>query len=220
MGNENETGSVDIAGDMIEHEPTVRSEIVDRLEEKNKASEEENEPQTNFQFSTPKENVSSGFNPDIHESNPDGTPRRTKNGDYRRKRGRKQNNSARSSDNNSTQAKESRNTGNASDTVDYANMGAFFSGMLFSGCVATFGETWEPKPEERSNISNAAARYCESVGMQDIPPGIALCLCVGMYALPRFNDPATREKIRDIGVSLGVVKRVKKIPNESENVHG
>jgi hypothetical protein len=223
MANENGNG-VDITDDLISGEPTVREEIVSRLEEKNKESEQaENAETSGFSFqssgnsndTSPKVSQS-GFDPSIHETNADGTPRRTKNGDFRRKRGRRGNGTNGSGTHDSNTSQTPNDTGNASTTVNYTQMGEMFAGMLFSTCVATFGNKWEPKAEERSNITNATARYCESVGMQDIPPGIALVLCVGMYALPRFNDPETKAKIRDIGESMGIVRRVKKVPNINE----
>jgi hypothetical protein len=56
----------------------------------------------------------------------------------------------------------------------------------FFGCAAgMFGERWEPTPAERRNVQSALARYFRASGTIDLPPGLALVLAVGAYALPR-----------------------------------
>jgi hypothetical protein len=44
---------------------------------------------------------------------------------------------------------------------------------------------WSPTPEERTAVVDALTRYFDAHGSIDIPPGVALILAVGTYALPR-----------------------------------
>lgn len=210
-----------ITESFIAGEPTVNEEVVQKLQESNQTDTGESgtvKPETPVssipQSSAQSVPVREEFNPAVHESNPDGTPRLTADGKYRRKRGRKSN-SPKSANTATVSAQAVPQTPN----IDYRGTAVLLSSLVFNGSVAVFGPAWEPSQAEREQIENAATRYCESQDISDIPPGIALLLCMGMYAVPRLSDSQTKEKLRSIGESLGIVRpKPKVVQNESAPV--
>ncbi len=80
--------------------------------------------------------------------------------------------------------------------------------------VSLFGPDWLPKkpPEhhidEREMLTKAFTDYYVATGIIDIPPWLALCVSVGVYAMPRFTMPETRSRLRTLGVKVGLVKAV------------
>lgn len=103
-------------------------------------------------------------------------------------------------------APQSRPQAQSKSTQDYQASAGFCCDIFFSFNQSVFGPAWKPNSGEETNIRNAAARYWEANQFQDIPPGIALILAVGMYAVPRFNDEETQTRLRSIGEKLGIVK--------------
>lgn len=68
---------------------------------------------------------------------------------------------------------------------------------LFTGMdIAT------PSPEEQETLSTAYQAYFESMGMTDLPPGVALLAVVGMYAAPRLLRPEPLAKLKRFGADL------------------
>lgn len=56
---------------------------------------------------------------------------------------------------------------------------------FFAIAPALLGGEWEPTTEERAAVQTALTRYYAANGSIDLPPGLALILAVGTYALPR-----------------------------------
>lgn len=73
--------------------------------------------------------------------------------------------------------------------------------LLTSMSVALGGDEWRPMYDEKLGIDEGAqlegafADYFESKEMNDIPPGIALCVVVGAYTLPRLTMPKTQTRL-------------------------
>jgi hypothetical protein len=192
----------------VSSEPTVREEIVSKLE-----TESQTEP-TAEGVPAPVPTAATGsasavdlfgapsapsspapssgtdrvFDPAIHC----GMDKKNRDGTYRRKPGRK------------PQAEVA--AANRAK-VDYRGMADFLSTLLFNSTQSALGKEWEPSQSEREQINKYAALYMESQGYDDIPPGIALCLAVGMYAVPRFAMPETKARLRSFGENVGLVKR-------------
>jgi len=121
------------------------------------------------------------FNPAIHEAMPDGTPRKTIGGKFRRKRGG-----------------GGLRPSAPVVSLDVAKEAATsICDFLFVTCKGVFGEHWEPSPGERAQIHTAATRCAIAWGL-DLPPGLALTIAVGVYALPRAFDPRTTDKVRSL----------------------
>jgi len=97
--------------------------------------------------------------------------------------------------------------------------GVASANMLISLGRAIGGEEWKPiknteyKIDEKLNLENAFADYFEATGKTDIPPGMALTIAVGAYALPRFTMPATQKragKVKQWFVKLLADRKLKK----------
>lgn len=67
-----------------------------------------------------------------------------------------------------------------------------WSEMFFATARMVLGPAWEPAPAERDEINRALARWMDAQQLTaDLPPGWALVMAVGVYALPRSTDPET-----------------------------
>ena len=210
-----------LVDDIVEHEPKVREEIIANLRSDTDTSGlGENgsgaEPvstdssgdlfgvNTNAETATGPTPTPLGqnetFDPNIHEVNPDGTPRTTKDGKYRRKRGRR---------GGATGTRSGVSGGNAAVppvgtvTVDYNNLATITTNLFFTGTTSFLGKAWEPTQAEVVSIHSSTKRFLEHYQIEDIPPGLALVLAVGIYALPRLNDDETKRNIRRYARSLG-----------------
>lgn len=137
------------------------------------------------------------FDPERHERDKNGIPIKTKDGKYRRKRG--------------GGAKKSNAPSNGPSAagqvpINHRQTAQFLCGIAFGTATTTLGKHWEPSTQERTQIEDAAYAYALASDMRDIPPGIALIIVAGLYAMPRIAHPDTLSNVRQIGESLGIVK--------------
>lgn len=61
------------------------------------------------------------------------------------------------------------------------------------------GQEWMPRTvpmDEKAMLEEGFADYFQSKEWEDMPPGIALVACLGMYAMPRFAMPKTQERAK------------------------
>jgi hypothetical protein len=223
-----------IADEIISNEPRVREEIVAELQAKETASE----PVTNDSYTPPEANPVANnfrsvvddspesFNPAIHETDENGRPVFNAKGGYRKKRGRKPGfksssnaNTTNSNDAGSTNANGFKQSVSASNEPlpDYSATGKILAGLFFGITTGAIGPEWEPSVSENEQITAATIRYCEAMEISDIPPGFALLLCVGMYAVPRFAHENTRNKVSRVAEAIGLKKRKKTVPPDSVN---
>lgn len=80
--------------------------------------------------------------------------------------------------------------------VDFRAMGNLVFDLSTNALAMGLGPEWKPQsPEERELVADSLAKYFESQQLKDIPPGMMLLLVCGVYALPRVNQPKTKEKI-------------------------
>lgn len=216
---ENQTESV--IADLIENEPTVNETVVEALTQSSVESEAKHES-----VATENErnkNVSptmEPFDPAIHEVNADGTPRLTAKGGFRRKRGRKtgSNGNVGTSGPKTAPSSDSASVNSETRTVDFTQTGKFLAGLLFGTCQGVFDQDeWEPGPDERLQIETSFVNFCQANQWGDLPPGIALTLCVGLYAIPRINMPKTRERMSDMMIAMGMRKKVKNTAQSQPN---
>jgi hypothetical protein len=68
----------------------------------------------------------------------------------------------------------------------------------FGVAAALLGPDWTPAADERSQIVDALTRYYRATGAIDLPPGVALAVAVGAYAVPRALLPSTRERMASL----------------------
>lgn len=182
-------------------------------------------------------NVSSGsggktvgaFDPSIHATDSNGNPILKADGTYAKKRGRKKGvsyasvvnsggagsdggDSGRAGTASGVGTQAATGTGTEKAQVNYPQLARYMTGVGFMGAESLLGPAWRPTPAEDEQITFCTARYLEHLGVDDIPPGMALCIVVGMYALPRINDPETRNRL----AKWGLVKPPKVAQPEQE----
>jgi hypothetical protein len=86
--------------------------------------------------------------------------------------------------------------------VDYDALAIAVFGMTTGILAQSIGPEWLPRepppglPGEKEMVCTALATYMKSKNMPDLPPGVMLCLVIGMYSAPRLQAPATKEKVK------------------------
>lgn len=153
------------------------------------------------------------FNPAIHAVNADGSPRKTVGGRYALKRGKKAG---------STQAPPSTIKGvvippgvaGAGTTPSLKEQqarlgGVQATGLLFMLCIGMGGQEWQPRKDDKTGLDEklmmetAMGDFFVAHDWEDLPPGLALCVAFGMYAMPRFQMPQTRTRAQRFKAWLG-----------------
>jgi hypothetical protein len=152
------------------------------------------------------------YDPNIHAQNPDGSPRKTVRGTYALKRGRKGGKSPTgaaptqsangvilpgASANMSAKEQESRHAGAAA------------ANLMLAVSVGIGGEEWQPVIDDKTGkneklmLEMAFGDYFAAKQWGDLPPGLALCAAVCMYAVPRFGMPKTKTRMQRFKEWLG-----------------
>lgn len=132
------------------------------------------------------------FNPDIHATNPDGSPRKNKDGTFSRKRGRK---SGVTNKAEGVTFSEAQNATGVADEYDHAAALYFDTGSGVA--VSLLSEEWNPdNPDERAGMVRAIAAYLRAKGSVDISPGQALTFALIAYAGKRLSRPTTKERLK------------------------
>lgn len=158
-----------------------------------------------------------GFDPALHLTNPDGTPRLTKKGAYMRKRGPAKGSSPKSktgdADLFSDTVAAPAPTGVPRETVAApAPAPAIAAAQLNNRAVAAMlvttcttlaerviGPEWKAEKDESKALTDAARVYLDSIGGVEISPGAALAIAVIGYSLPRLAVPNTQTKLQKLG---------------------
>jgi hypothetical protein len=191
--NENDTqngkGIESLVQETIEHMPRVNETIIENLSSKEK---DDNPVQSDSASNVGNESTNSNaenvsFDPAIHEVNADGTPRKTADGKYRKKRGRRSGNTASTPNSNPSTPKP--------PPVDYTGLAHMALNMVFGATAMFLGPHWKPSTDEYNEIHKQAVATLEYYEMPVIPPPIALAIVVGMYGLPRWFDPRTQQTL-------------------------
>lgn len=84
---------------------------------------------------------------------------------------------------------------------------ALASAQVCMQLVTTLGkmidsDEWEPKPDEKQNLTSAFQNYFMVRGSPDIPPEVLVIATVGAYAVPRLQMPRTSDKIARVKEAL------------------
>ncbi len=79
--------------------------------------------------------------------------------------------------------------------ADSATCASNLCDTFFAIAAALLGDAWAPADAEAAEIKRCLTRYFDVNGSIDLPPGWALGLAVGTYALPRALLPETRERV-------------------------
>lgn len=134
------------------------------------------------------------FDPTIHATNADGSPRKTVDGKFALKRGRKTGGMGTSSPVPVV----------SSDIASRRATAVTMVSLLTTTGVTIFGSEWIPVKDEkagvdeRENLVVAFDRYFEATGTLDLPPSLVLVVAVGAYAIPRFTMPETKKRVANI----------------------
>lgn len=139
------------------------------------------------------------FDPTIHVSDANGEPVKTTKKKWRKRPGRKA--SAESG-----QSRVSAPSAPKVSPVDESRAKSFATGKFAAASliqlgIVVGGEEWHPMKndemgvDERGMLENAFGEFFAANDMTDIPPGWALVIAVGGYALPRLGAPKTRTRL-------------------------
>ncbi len=62
-----------------------------------------------------------------------------------------------------------------------------------------------PMVNQRDDVflNDAYFEYCKAKNFNDIPPGVALCAALMVYAAPRFQQPATQSRMKSLAQKVG-----------------
>ena len=139
------------------------------------------------------------FDPTIHASNSDGSPKYKADGTYALKRGRKA--GAQNVVRDSLPQVENKPTySSAPQTeakIDYVGLGKVYAGMFFGATSSVIGPEWMPQSkEEQKHIETAFSTWAKSTGASDLPPGWALVFSLGAYSAARLQVPNTASKFQ------------------------
>jgi len=133
--------------------------------------------------------VGNSFDSEMHQTNPDGSPKISKKGKLLRKRRASKVSVSNEKENLHSQARQS----------------GFVAANLFINTARLIGgEEWEPKInketglDEKSLLENSFSDYFEMSGTVDIPPGLALAVVLLAYSVPRFTQPKTISRLSKI----------------------
>lgn len=145
-----------------------------------------------------------GFDPAIHATNPDGTPKATAKGGWAKKRGRKPGTAATAS---TTPAPaQAGNSPTVSDgpKIDNRIAAKMLAGCSVAGLTMVFGPEWDTddKNEQKALVDSIEA-YLEATGGMDASPAVGLLFSYGAYAMPRLTMPETQSRLKRFASWLG-----------------
>lgn len=219
MSEENAELSGDAAIEQIgvtlnSEEPSVKENAVKAMSGSDTIDIEPEKPQINAvsdevlkEFADKRDGNRRKFNPEIHEVS-NGRPVLTKSGNLK-KIGKRSSVSAPASQetpintsffDTTTPEDEAEQITEAERAEELAAtnrkaLGTTIAGLTFAVGRMIGGDEWAPVEDEESTMVQAWSDYLEATGKDDLPPGLALCAVIGMYAFPRFNKPKTLSKL-------------------------
>ena len=185
-----------IAADLMAKEPGISEHVIEQ--ELEKETERIENAQIDVNGAT--------FDPAQHAQDENGNPIKTASGAFRRKSGRKSGATV-------TQTATRSQLGNihAGKTQEPPiNAGAVMAAkgatnLLFQMGIMIGGDEWQPVIDNNTGhnepafIEKAFTDYFVANEINDFPPGISLCLAVGICALPRLRMPKTQTRLQKLG---------------------
>ncbi len=136
------------------------------------------------------------FDDAMHMTNNDG-PLLTIKGKFRKKPGRKKSTP--------DSLKSQLSAPEVTETVDSEMAAKMAAELLVTLGMQIGGDEWKPVIneeyglDEMANLKYSFKTYFDDRGIVDFPPGIALIIAVGSYALPRFRLPKTKSRLAVVG---------------------
>lgn len=146
------------------------------------------------------------FDPALHEVMPNGSPRINRDGYIAGKPGRpgkfKQAHESRQEPAPGDPAQASPQVQPDREATDRLHTAAFSSMMFINLGVGIFGEEWLPIKsgdiDERQDLTNKFDAWYKTMGVSDLPPGVALALGLVGYAAIRLYKPNTQTRMKFI----------------------
>lgn len=176
-------GVSEVSNELLSNMPEPSEFVIEKAQ--NEANEKANNPLT--------DSTGDIFNPKIHGVNKNGEPYLTKTGKFRKKTGTK--------DNTTGQPGSQLNTESPGIPVTSEAAAKISAELLVTVGMQIGGEEWRPMINEEmglnemENMTFAFEKYFDSRGIVDFPPGIALTIAIGSYALPRLRMPKTKTRV-------------------------
>jgi hypothetical protein len=197
-GAGSEADLAQITDDLISTQPEVQEHAIEQ--------ERANEDARAAQWADLRDRDGNGFDPSVHKTNKDGDPTLSPKGLLIKKPGRKpgqktgQSQSSFVGGQNTTESRAS-NPDAAKIRMQARASGTMTANLLLQIGIVAGGEEWQPRVnaeiglDEKKMLEDAFSDYYEATGKTDIPPGLALTVACGAYALPRFTMPKTRSRL-------------------------
>lgn len=169
-----------MAGNM----PEPVADAINAAHEKEKSIQQENQ---NF-----KDNKGRPFDPNSHAVDKDGRPILTSTGRFK-KVARAGGPSINIPTNEPVQDSVSADSKTVAITV---------VGMFIQTGYAFVGDEWLPEKskefDEEKNLVNVTAKYCDSIGLRDLPPGLVCATAFIAYGLRRVTRPKTKSVVQKL----------------------
>lgn len=133
------------------------------------------------------------FDPKIHSSNPDGSPKLTKTGKLRLKPGRRS----------GSQASERLNLPEQREpdfTPRESELGRQYCGLFLGAGGGALGPDFLPEDDkERVNLEHTFSEWAKRTGQDDLPPNLALVASLSMYTIAKLAKPTVSQRAIFLG---------------------
>lgn len=189
----------DVSNELIDSMPTPNDHAIEAIK-----NDESNEKEINeSNHATERVKGTTGFNPEIHASNADGTPKFNKDGSLTKKRGRK---SGSEKENRSRFENPNGNGGNSSSANTPQDQSAALASVtvhsvdaIMSGLI---GQEMALTGEQKGAWVQSWHRYYASKNITDIPPFLEVAIVGASFYAPKFvtqpseNKPSPAARIK------------------------
>lgn len=139
-----------------------------------------------------------GFDPSLHATNPDGSPRMKKGGGFALKRGRKAG-TAVPSHAQSTITADPANPSAGQAQISNQEASKMLCAMVCAGLQGVMGPEWEPSTAEAKALVDGTRAYLDATGGMDMSPATGLLFVWGGFGIPRLAMPETQSKLKKFG---------------------
>lgn len=142
------------------------------------------------------------FDKAIHKTDKDGNPTVSKLGKLIKRPGRKSGASTAETRSYIGGVSAEKMSDEQQQKIQCRASGKMAANLLITLGMVAGGDEWQPVRDEKTGLDEklmlegAFADYFEATGKTDIPPGMALTVAIGGYALPRFTMPKTQSRMQ------------------------
>lgn len=141
-----------------------------------------------------------GFDPSIHATNEDGSPKYKADGTFALRRGRKRQTATSEMPSGHVPTKPITRKAEVVDTSETTAL-VIVSSIEGLFCSA-IGPEWKMEDAEKGMNQGAWAAYLRANGMKDLSPGWMVVITTAIYATSRLSHPNTQSKLGGIGAKI------------------